>query len=77
MKGEKKLFPIGDVRFINVPKYPELAVRKMMDLIRDDEMLVEYFPNNIEKKRTIDRDWYFNIINTVHPGFLDQLIRHG
>ena len=40
MKDEKKLIPIGDVKFINVPKMPELGVRQMMDMINGDEMVL-------------------------------------
>ena len=49
MKDEKKLIPIGDVKFINVPKLPELGVRNMLELIKEDTMVLEYLPNNFNK----------------------------
>ena len=70
MRNNKKLIPIGDVKFINVPKMPELGVRKMFEMIDGDNMLREYLPDNFKKKRTIDRTWLYNVINTIHPGYI-------
>jgi hypothetical protein len=77
LKGEKRLFKIGDVRFINVPRLPELGVRKMLKLIEDHEDILMYMPPNFKKQRTIDRNWIMNIINTCVPGWLTNLIEHA
>ena len=68
---------MSEVRFINVPKYPELGVRNIMALVKDDDILARYLPDNYQKKRTLDRDWFSNIVNTVYPGFFDDLIKHA
>ena len=70
LKGEKLLFPLKMVKFVNIPKYDELAVRKIMDLIKGDEHVLKHLPDDYQKKRTISREWFFNVINTVHPDFL-------
>ena len=74
LNGEKKLIKISAVMFINVPKLPELSVRKIIDQVKDKNTLLPYIPSNFDKKRTICREWFYNIINTVFPGWLGRLI---
>ena len=69
--GEKKVQKISQVRFIIVPKLDEMSLSKMMELIKDDQALKEYFPDEYFTGKQPDRSFFFNIINTVHPGFLD------
>ena len=70
LKGDKVLIPLNLVKFINIPKYDELSVRKIMDLIKGDLHVLKHLPDDYQKKRTISREWFFNVINSVHPEFL-------
>lgn len=77
LRGEKQAMPISDVHFINVPKNPELSVKKLIPQIKNNVSIMQYMPNNYDKKRTISRPFFYNIINTVYPDFLPQLIKHS
>jgi hypothetical protein len=77
LKGEKAVLKLSVVLMINVPKLPELGVRRIIDQIKDKEKIQYYLPKNYDKKRTICRVWFYNIVNTVYPGWLDILIAHA
>ena len=70
LKGEKLLIPLNMVKFICVPRYDELGVRSLFRLIKGDAEILRHLPDDYEKKRTISREWFLNVVNTVHPEFL-------
>ena len=76
-KGEKRAIKITEVKCINVPLLDELAVKNVLDMVRGDAEVVAHFPDEYLKKLKPDRVFFFNTINTVHPGFLPQLIDHA
>ena len=49
----------------------------MRELIKDDELLHKYFPEEFFSGRTIKRSYFFGVINTLYPGYLDNLISHA
>ena len=62
---------MSDVLYINVPLLDELSVENVLKLINKDPDVVKTFPNEYLKKKKPDRAYFFNMINTVHPGFLE------
>ena len=75
--GNKKLLKLSEVKFIVVPKLDELSVKGIKDLIKDDKIIKEYFPDEFFKNKSPDRAFFFNVINTVYSGFLPGLIDHA
>ena len=75
--GEKHIFRICEVNFINVPLIEELSVLKVLDMIRDDEEIKTYFPDEFFTKKTPERKFFFDVINTVYEDFLPPLINHA
>ena len=73
-KGEKRAFKVTDVRRIILPLIDELSCKAMLGMIKNDEEVLVYLPDEYLKKLKPDHIFFFNIINTVHPGFLPQLI---
>ena len=49
----------------------------MLNMVKDDEEVRAYLPEEFFRTVKPDRSFVFNIINTVHPGFLHELIRHA
>ena len=37
----------------------------------------KYFPDYYPKGRSCDRDYMFNVANTLHPGVVQELINHA
>ena len=65
------------MNFINVPVIEELSVLKVLDMIRDDEEIKTYFPDEFFTKKTPERKFFFDVINTVYEDFLPPLINHA
>ena len=74
LKNEKKAFKVGVVQSIIVPKIDELGVKHILEMLQDDAETRMYFPDEYFKKLSSDRTFFFNIINSVHPGFIPSLI---
>ena len=45
--------------------------------LKNDELLMPYLPDKWDAKKKLDREWFFNIVNSVHPGYLEQVIKHA
>ena len=50
MKNEKRIFKICDINHIVVPRLDELSVQKMTEMMRDDQELRSYLPDEYFKE---------------------------
>ena len=75
--GEKKALKITQITHIIVPKLDELKCEAIIAMIGKDDAARLYLPDEYFKKKKADRTFLFNILNTVHPGFLNQLVSHA
>ena len=75
--GKKKVLKISQVRFIAVRRIEELSVKRMVNLVKDDASIAEYMPDEFFENKTPYRDFIFNIINSIYPDYLQQLISHA
>jgi len=75
--GKKKAYYITDISHIIVPMLDELSVKNMLRMIEPEDPARYYFPETYWKKAKPDRAYVFNIINTVHPGYVSELIGHA
>ena len=57
-----------DVLYIEVPKYDELSVKNMYDKLLKLPGMAEYFPEKYPKGRQCDREYLFNVANTLDAG---------
>jgi len=60
-----------------VPKLDELKCEAIIAMIGVDDAARVYLPDEYFKKKKADRTFLFNILNTAHPGFLNQVISHA
>ena len=77
LKNDKGVFHISEIAFINVPKCPEISVKVIAEMVKDDEETMFYLPSNITKKKGVKREPFFNIVNTVNPGYLSAIVKHA
>ena len=75
--GDKKLLKLADVKFISVPKYDEISVKNLYGKLIELEGMGYYFPTKYAKGRQCDREYLFNVANTLHPQILNNLITHA
>ena len=74
---DKFLLPLDEVCRINVPLYDELSVIKIWPMMKEDEIFMSYFPSKMLKGRVPDREYFFNILNTFQPTYLQTLLKHA
>ena len=60
-----------------MPHYEELSVKALWPQVANDEEISKYFPNQFAVGKGPGREYFFNIINTVQPDFLNQMIVHA
>ena len=77
LQGQKKLLKLKEVSFVQVVKYDELAVKHLYDDLLDLPLMKQYFPNKYPKGRRCDRDYMFNIANTLHEKIITRIIQHA
>ena len=62
------------MRRIIVPKLDDLKVKDILAMVKNDMDIRSFMPDEVFDKMTPDRMFFFDTVNTIHPGFLDQLI---
>ena len=77
LAGQKHLMKKDDVKEIKVPKYDELSVQALYPQFQNDEVMMAYFPDTYPKGKSAPRDYFFNILNTIHPDYLTQVMAHA
>ena len=75
--GSSKLMKLKDVKFIQVGKYDELAISKVYHSLLDLDGMKPYFPSAYPKGRKCDRDYMWNIANSLYPDVVKQLVEHA
>ena len=75
--GNKKLLKLREVKFIAVTKYDELSVKNLYDDFISLEGMIHYFPDKYPKGRQCDREYMFNIANTLYEDLTKELIEHA
>ena len=65
LKEEKKLLSLNEVKYVNVPHYDELSVKRFWPRLREDKTLMKYMPDFNTEDKIPDRVYFWNIANTV------------
>ena len=74
---EKMLMPISEVRFINVPHYDEGSVKQLWPKMKEATDFMQYFPDKLPQGRLPNREYFFNIMNSICGEYVTQLIKHA
>ena len=74
---EKQLLKKSEVVFTQVPQYEELSVKALWPQVQGDEGMAKYFPDQYAVGKGPGRDYFFNVLNTVQPDFLKQMVDHA
>ena len=76
-RGEKKLLKNRDVKRVNVIKFDELSVKNLYDNFMTLEGVNDYFPDSYPKGRVCDREYMFNVVNTLHEDVVTEILNHA
>ena len=75
--GRKKLLKLSDVKHIIVPKYDELSVKLLFPHLKNDPVFMLYLPDRFANGHPPDRDYLFNVLNTLKPEYVSNIISHA
>ena len=70
LAGKKHLLKKADIQQIMVPHYDELSVKRLWPDLKKDAEFLQYFPDVYPKDKGPPREYFFNVLNTVHPEYL-------
>ena len=76
-KGKKKFLKLSEVKFVHVIKYEELSVKNLYDKFMTLQGVQDYFPDKYAKGRVIDREFMFNVVNTLHEEIVIEIIQYA
>ena len=71
LQGQKQLLKKAEVRYIQVPHYDELSVKALYPMFAKDVEMMSYFPDKYPTGKGPPREYFFNVLNTKHPDYLE------
>ena len=77
LAGKKQLMKKSEVQEVTVPKYDELSVTNLYPMFAKDAEMMSYFPSKYPKGKGAPRKYFFDILNTLHPDYLQQVMSHA
>ena len=77
LAGRKQLFKKSEVKEIAVPYYDELSVKALYPMFKKDPVFMSYFPEKFSKGKGPPRKYFFDVLNTLHPEYLQQVMAHA
>ena len=77
LNEEKMLIKNEELKTITVPKFDELSVVNLLPKVKDNLEIMKYLPDRLPKNKTISREYFFNILATKYPEFLNHCIEHA
>jgi len=76
-RDEKKLLALSDVKYVHVPHYDELSVKKFWPILREDETFMKYMPDPVNEHKIPEREYFWNVANTVQNAHVSNLLKHS
>ena len=68
--NRKQLLKKNDMKEIAVPHYDELSVKNLWPDLKNDPAFTQYFADQYPKDKGPPREYFFNILNTLYPDYL-------
>jgi hypothetical protein len=75
--GKKRLMKLSAVRMVSVKKYDEISVKALYAKLVGLPNMAQFFPDKYSKGRHCDREYMFNITQSVHPDVMKELLDHA
>ena len=72
LAGQKQLLKKQEVSYITVPHYDELSVKALWPELKKDGEFMQFFPAEYPKGRGPPREYFYNVLNTLKPEYLQQ-----
>ena len=60
-----------------MPKFDELSVINLLPRVKENINVMIYMPDRLPKGKSINREYFMNVLNTTYPEFLRKVIDHA
>ena len=77
LTGDKKFLSLKDVKPVTVPNHPEMAMNKLYKEFAERPAIKPYMPDKISKGRTLDRKYFFDVVNSFYPEEMSSILEHA
>ena len=77
LSGKKKLLKMRHVSFINVPAFDEIGIKNLYSKVIQMDNMAAYFPDKYPKGAQCDKQYMYNVWNTLHPEDVKQVIDYA
>ena len=74
---QKSMLPLSEVRWVSVPHYDELSVKKFLPKFAEDEEFMMFMPVVNPESRVPERAYFWNVLNTVQNDYVQKVISHA
>ena len=74
---DKKLLELCKVIHVTVPRFDELSVKKFWPLMQKDAAFMVYMPDPTADGRLPERQYFWNVLNTLQTEYVQRLIEHA
>ena len=73
LAGRKRLLKLNSVRHIDVPRFKEFSTKSLLGHALNDAELQPFLPN-CRLEDPINKQWFFDVIATIKPGWWEEQI---
>ena len=77
LAGKKQLLKKAQVQHVEVTRYDELSVKQLWPQFKKDAEMAQFFPDKYSMGKGPPREYFFNVLNTLHPDYLSQIMVHA
>ena len=74
LSEDKCLLELSQVRFISMPIYDELAVKKLWPVFKEHAPTMRYFPDQLPGGKLPCRVYFWNVVNTLHTDYVASIL---
>ena len=74
LAGKKKLLKMSEVQFVNSPAFDEIGVKALYAKEVENPLVKIYFPDEYPKGRYCDKQYMYNVWNTIEPADVKEII---
>ena len=75
--NRKKVLKKKQVDYISVPHFQELSVKRLWPDLKADVEFNVFFNDDFPEEKVPNRDFFFNILNTIYPDYLKNIMAHA
>ncbi len=78
LTDEKKILKKKEIDFIHVPSWDELSCKRLWKISkRGCGLQKSTFRTKYPNDKGPDREYFFNVLNTVYPDYLKKIMLHA